>query len=66
MSEYSPPKESLNYSKTLPIAEIEILDNNTIKKKWLGIYNRRTKKTEEIPGFFNWYDKECDKMKRIE
>ncbi|WP_234418254.1 hypothetical protein [Aquimarina aquimarini] len=53
-------------SKTHPIAEIEILDNNTIKKKWLGFYNLRTKKNEDYGQEYGWDDK-CDGIiKRVE
>ncbi|MFC5045932.1 hypothetical protein ACFSTE_20435 [Aquimarina hainanensis] len=52
------PEDILSFSKTHPIAEIEILENNTIKNKWIGMYNRRTKKVEGY-GVYNWIDK-CD------
>lgn len=54
------PEDILSYSSTHPIAEIEILENNTIKNKWIGMYNRRTKKIEGY-GVYNWIDK-CDNM----
>lgn len=56
-TKYSIPEVSY-YSDAHPIAEIEILDNNTIKKQWLGIYNRKTKEYENVEGF-GW-DDECD------
>jgi hypothetical protein len=60
------PEDKLYYSKTHPIAEIEILDNNTIKKKWLGFYNLRTKKNEDYGQEYGWDDK-CDGIiKRVE
>lgn len=63
-TKYDPPEQSQYYSKSHPIAEIEILDNNTIKKRWLGVYNKRTKKTESIDGYFDWDDEYCDTIKR--
>ena len=60
------PKDILHYSKTHPIAEIEILNDNTIKKKWLGFYNLRTKKVEDYGQEYGWDDK-CDGIiKRVE
>ncbi|QCD62447.1 hypothetical protein [Tenacibaculum maritimum] len=64
-TKYEPPMESRHYSKTHPIAEIEILDNNTIKKKWLGVYNKRTNKVESIDGYFDWGDQYCNIIKRV-
>ncbi len=65
-TKYEAPVDSQYYSTTRPIAEIEILDNNTIEKKWLGIYNKRTKQVESINGYFTWGDEFCDIIKRIE
>jgi len=60
------PEDKLHYSKTHPIAEVEILDDNTIKKKWLGIYNRRTKKMENYGQQYGWEDKCNGVIKRVE
>lgn len=56
--------ESTYYSKTQPIAEIEIIDDNTIKKKWLGFYNRKTKQYENAEDF-DWQDEYCTVIKRV-
>lgn len=54
------PEDKLYYSKTNPIAEIEILDDGKIKNKWIGMYNRRTKKVEGY-GVYNWIGS-CDNL----
>ena len=53
------------YSKTKPIAEIEIVNNNTIKKKWLGVYNKRTKQVENVDDM-DWQDEYCTTIKRVD
>lgn len=63
-TKYDPPEQSQYYSKTHPIAEIEILDDSTIKKKWLGMYNLKTKQIESIDGYFDWDDSFCDIIKK--
>ncbi|WP_010521256.1 hypothetical protein [Aquimarina agarivorans] len=58
-------KDAQYYSSNHPIAEIDILDDNTIKRKWIGFYNRRTKKVENYAKKYGW-EKGCNNiLKRI-
>jgi len=63
-TKYSPPEGSEHYSKTQPIAEIKIIDNNTLEKKWIGFYNKKTKKIENGVSAFDWGDKYCKTIER--
>lgn len=56
-------EESNYYSKTQPIAVIEIINSNTLKKKWLGFYNRKTKQIENAEDI-GWQDKYCTIIKK--
>ncbi|WP_108869607.1 hypothetical protein [Aquimarina aquimarini] len=60
-------KDLLHYSKKRPIAEIEIIDNNTVKKKWIGLYNRRTKNIENYSKaeYLDWRDDCNGIVKRV-
>ncbi|MFC5045930.1 hypothetical protein ACFSTE_20425 [Aquimarina hainanensis] len=47
------------FSKTRPIAEIEIIDSNTIKKKWFGLYNNKTKNYPKLSNH-DWNNDTCE------
>lgn len=47
------------FSQTRPIAEIEIIDSNTIKKKWLGLYNNKTKDYPKLSNH-DWNNDTCE------